>query len=236
MRNTKLNVPASQLPLGKEPADFRSSMHWRIFRIMAELLDGWQFLADYRNNVAVFGSSRVSQTHPWYLQALHFSEKLANNGFTVITEGGPGIMQAANQGASQAKAKNKGESVGFNIKLEHQSRVNPYVKKGVDFHYFFVRNLMMSYSSRAYVFFPGGLGTLDNLTGIITLMQTKKITRTPIILISSEFWDPVNRWIKRSMLDKFHAINPEDMDLYTIVDKLDDAIEIIKNSPIRNEF
>lgn len=236
MRDQKYNLPASQLPHIEEPSDFRNSMHWRIFRIMAELLDGWQFLADYKNNVAIFGSARVNEAHMWYKEAVDLGKKLADNGFAVITEGGPGIMQAANQGASQSKAPNKGESIGFNIKFGRVVRSNPFVKKAVDFHYFFVRNLMVSYSARSYIFFPGGLGTLDNLTGLVTLIQTKKITKTPVILIGKEFWQPVDAWIKRTMLGPFQTISPEDVNLYTIVDSAEEAFNIVKSSPPRHEF
>lgn len=232
-----MNKPSYDLPVFEEPQDFRSSMHWRIFRIMAELMDGWQFLADFRNNVAIFGSGNIDPTHAWCKEAEKLGRLLTEEGFDVVTGGGPGIMEAANRGATTAENEIRGKSVGLNIKLGRKVRANPYIEKSTAFHYFFVRNLMMNYTGRAYVYFPGGLGTLDNLTAIITLIQTKKISiKVPIILISHEFWDPVARWIVEKMLNKYNAISKEDVDLYVIVDTAEEAMEYIRKSPIRNEF
>ena len=236
MRDPTLNLPSSQLPLEPESQDFRASMHWRVFRIMAELLEGWQFLADFPNNVAVFGSATLPENNTWYNEARTLGQLLADAGFTVITGGGPGILQATNQGAHEATAPNKGDSVGFNIKLSHFIRTNPYVDKHVAFHYFFVRDLMISYSARAYIYFPGGLGTLHHLTSILTLLQTKKIVSVPIILIGTEFWQPLLTWINDNVYEQFKTIDKEDTELYHLVDSAQTALELVKQAPERTEL
>ncbi len=228
------NLPSSELPTITEPQDFRASMHWRMFRIMAELMDGWQFLTDFPNNVAIFGSSSIGEDHPWTKQAEELGKKLADLGYTIVTGGGPGIMQGANKGASEATDPHKGDSLGLNIKMSHFTRANPYVNKGVGFHYFFIRNLMILYSARAYIFFPGGLGTLDHASEIMTLIQTKKIrTATPVILFGKEFWQPIADWVDRIMYTRFNAIDKEDMQIYHITDSVDEIIELVKQSPER---
>ncbi len=224
--------PISSSP--EESKDFRKSMQWRIFRIMAELLDGWQFLADFRNSIAVFGSGSIKSDHPWCVQAETFGKLVTEAGFDLLTEGGPGIMEAANKGALAAKSAKAGQSLGINIKEKNIIRSNPYVKKSIAFHYFFVRSLMMSYSARAYVYFPGGLGTLDHLTALITLIQTKKTQRLPIILVGKEFWSPItDYWVKEVMYGIFEAIDEADMNIYTVVDTPEEAFALINNAPER---
>ena len=252
-RSTKreaLNVPASKLPLVEEPAqpnDFRQSFHWRVFRIMAEFVDGWQFLGDYQKIVTFFGSARFKEDSPWYQEARKLGHGLAELGFDVVTGGGPGIMEAANQGAhelhehSSATMENHnekvGDSIGLNIKLPFEQRINPYVDKSVAFHYFFVRKVMLSYYAQAYIFFPGGFGTLDEVFEIITLIQTKKITsHSPVILVGKEFWAPLLQWIEHGVYEQFGAIDQGDMKIYNLVDSAEEALEIIKKSPERTEF
>ena len=251
-RSTKreaLNVPVSKLPLVEEPHpdDFRSSFHWRVFRIMAEFVDGWQFLGDYKKMVTFFGSARAVSGDRWYEEARSLAHSLAGLGFDIVTGGGPGIMEAANQGAHELQehsgeamenhAKAVGDSIGLNIKLPFEQRINQYVDKAVAFHYFFVRKVMLSYYAQAYIFFPGGLGTLDEAFEIMTLMQTKKIsTHLPLILVGKEFWSPLLKWIEEVMYEKFGAIDHEDMSLYTLVDSAEEALEIIKTTPERKEF
>jgi len=228
-----LNVPASKLPAIQEEKDFRSSFQWRVFRIMAEFVDGWQFLADLKRTVTFFGSARFPAGSQWYEEARKLGELLGKAGFGVVTGGGPGIMQAANQGAVEGE----GESIGLNIKLPFEQRTNPYVKKGLGFYYFFVRKVMLSYSAQAYVYFPGGFGTLDELFEIVTLIQTKKInTRIPVILVGKEFWQPLLDWIKTTMYEKLQAIDGPDQNIYKLVDNAEEAFEIIKNTPERTEF
>lgn len=223
------NVPASKLPQHERPMDFRTSFHWRVFRIMAEFVDGWQFLADFNDvrTITFFGSARFKAGYRWYEVAHELGKLLAENGYGVVTGGGPGIMEAGNKGAYEGH----GESIGLNIKLPYGQRINPYVKKAIAFYYFFVRKVMLSYSAQAYVYFPGGFGTLDEFFELVTLIQTKKIsTQIPLILMGREFWGPLTEWIDKQMYGKFDAIDQEDQKIYTVVDSAQEAFELIKKS------
>jgi uncharacterized protein (TIGR00730 family) len=235
-RKPTLNVPAAKLPTFKtlgEAGDFRDSFHWRMFRIMAEFVDGWQFLADLKKTVTFFGSARFPENNQWYKEAQKLGKLLAQNGFGVITGGGPGIMEGGNRGAFEGN----GDSIGFNIKLPFEQRINPYVTKYIAFHYFFIRKVMLSYSAQAYVYFPGGFGTLDEFFEIITLIQTKKISvKIPVILIGKSYWEPLITWIDKEMYRRFKAIDKEDMKIYQLVDTAEEAFKIIKKSPERKEF
>ena len=250
-RSTKretLNVPASKLPLVEEkhPDDFRSSFQWRILRIMAEFVDGWQFLADYKKIVTFFGSARFKEGDQWYDEARKLGKLLANDGYDIVTGGGPGIMEAANQGAHEIHEHNGGhlenhkkvgDSIGLNIKLPFEQRINAYVDKAVAFHYFFVRKVMLSYYAQVYVFFPGGFGTLDEVFEIVTLIQTKKISQhIPVILVGREFWAPLIQWINSGIYEQFQAIDKEDLSIFTVVDDADEAYKIIKRTPERKDF
>jgi uncharacterized protein (TIGR00730 family) len=228
-----LNVPASKLPDIVEPEDFRSSMHWRIFRIISEFIEGFQFIANYRKSVTVFGSARFPEDHRWYKEARAFGALMAQEGFAIVTGGGPGIMEAANRGAYESK----GKSVGVNIQLPAEQRINPYVNESRGFHYFFTRKLMLSYSAQAYVYFPGGFGTLDEMFEITTLIQTRKIaTHIPVILVGREFWQPIIQWIETDLCEKFKTIDHEDRRIFTLVDTAAEAAAIIKHSKPRDEF
>lgn len=244
MGKATFNVPASKLPQVKENLpkdDFRESFHWRIFRIMAEFIDGWQFLADFKKTVTFFGSARTQEGEKWYEEARKLAKLLAQNGYSVLTGGGPGIMEAANRGAHEAKEespndKKIGDSLGLNIKLPSEQRVNSYVDKSVAFHYFFVRKVMLSYYAQAYIYFPGGYGTLDEMFELITLIQTKKVPSIPIILVGKDFWGSLQEFIEKYVFEKYKDIDREDMDIYRIVDTTEEAFEIIRNSPERKEF
>ena len=231
--NKKILVPAKNLPLGAHAHDWRHSFHWRIFRIMAEFVDGFQFLADLKRTVTFFGSARFPEDNRWYNEARKLGALLAKSDYGVITGGGPGIMEGGNRGAFEAD----GESIGINIQLPFEQRINEYVKKGHGFYYFFTRKVMLSFASQAYVFFPGGLGTLDECFEILTLVQTKKITdRIPIILYGKDFWGDLDAWMKKKLLDQYQTIDAEDLHLYTIVDSPEEAMAIIKKSKPREEF
>ncbi len=247
-RREFMNLPAAKLPVVEEPeaGDFRSSFHWRVFKVMAEFVDGWQFLADYKSIVTFFGSARLAEGEKWCEEARKLGKELALLRHDIVTGGGPGIMEAANRGAHEAhedsRAQNMsadavGDSIGLNIKLPFEQRINAYVDKAVAFHYFFVRKVMLSYYSQAYVFFPGGFGTLDELTEIITLIQTKKIkSHVPVILVGKEFWEPFLAWVDKTVLGKFNAIDEADRKIYTLVDSAEEALAIIKATPERTEF
>lgn len=240
MEKETLNKPASELPPTEDKwlsrSDFRTSSHWRIFRIMAEFVEGWQFLADYVKTVTFFGSAKTKKGTRWYNEALKLSRMLAEDGYSVVTGGGPGIMEAANKGAWLAKhkargisKKNIGESVGLDIQLPYEQRKNRYISKSRGFHYFFVRKVMLSYHAQAYIFFPGGLGTMDETFELLTLIQTHKINPVPVILVGKKFWSPMASWMKKTMLEEFKAIDKEDLELFHVADNAGDAYKIIKN-------
>ena len=234
-REPKFNLPASKLPAHHhgDQKDFRETFSWRISRITAEFVDGFQFLFDFKKSVTFFGSARFESSNYWYKEAEKLGQMLAQEGFAIITGGGPGIMEAGNKGASEAN----GESVGINIQLEQEQRINPFVKKSIGLHYFFTRKVMLSYSAWAYVFFPGGFGTLDEFFELITLVQTKKVNANiPIVIVGREYWTGLLDFIDKTVFKKMLAIDKEDMKIYTLVDTAEEAFEIVKHSPPRVEF
>lgn len=237
MANNKkgqLNLPASKLPQEKKkPEDFRRSLHWRVFRILSEFVDGWQFLADFKKTVSIFGSARFSEGSKWYEEARKLGRMIAGAGFAVVTGGGPGIMEAGNRGAVEGN----GKSIGINIQLDMEQRINPYVQESAAFHYFFVRKVMLSFAARAYVFFPGGYGTLDEVFELLTLIQTKKISdKIPVILVGKEFWDPVDKWLREEIYGKYNAVDEGDIKIYKIVNSAEEAFELIKDAPPREDW
>ena len=233
-KKKELNLPASKLPTElTKPEDFRTSLHWRVFRILSEFVDGWQFLADFKKTVSFFGSARFPEGHRWYEEARKLGKLAAEAGFAVATGGGPGIMEAGNRGAVEGN----GDSLGLNIKLDMEQRTNPYVKESTAFHYFFVRKVMLSFASRAYVFFPGGYGTLDEAFEILTLIQTKKISdKIPVVLVGKEFWGPIDNWLREEIFKKQQAIDPGDLEIYKIVDTAEEAFELFKDAPPREDW
>lgn len=211
--------------------DFRSGASWRIFRIMAEFIEGFEFLADLKKEVSIFGSARLKPTDHWYKESRKLGTLLGRAGFTMITGGGPGIMEAANRGATEAGAV----SVGLNIELPQEQRVNRYVRKPKSFHYFFTRKVMLSVSSQAYIFFPGGFGTMDEFLELITLIQTKKMCPIPLVLVGKQYWTGFFAWVKEAMVEDGY-IATEDLNLFKIVDTAEDAFDIVKDSQERAYF
>ena len=212
-------------------ADIESHVH----KIDSELRAGFEFLRQYPRSVSIFGSARTTPKSPHYEQAEKLGNRIVSElGYTVITGGGPGIMEAANKGAHHAeKGKLVGHaSLGLAIKLPREQHSNPYVDKEVAFEYFFTRKAMLNFAAEAYVFFPGGFGTFDELFGIVTLIQTVKIPRVPIILVGKDFWNPIVHFIKTNMLEKHHNIAPDDMNLFAVTDNIDTAMEMIKRAPV----
>lgn len=199
---------------------------------MAEFIDGFGFIVDFDHTVSVFGSTRAKQGDGLYDEAQRLGAMLARKGFTMITGGGPGIMEAANRGASEAN----GESVGLNIQLPYEQHINPYVKKALSFHYFFTRKVMLTYAAEAYVFFPGGFGTLDEFTELVTLIQTDKIRRVPIVCVGKEYWEPILSWFESELNKEKHYIDPEDTKIYQLVDSAQEAAAIIEKSVERREL
>lgn len=234
--NTLCRIPLTdderRLAVSLDAAPRMSEITWRIFRIMAEFVEGFQFLSTTKREVTVFGSTRIPPTHRWYGVAVQLGKLLGEHGFTVVTGGGPGIMEAANKGAYEAGA----ESIGLNIQLPHEQRVNPYVTRSRAFHYFFTRKVMLAASAQAYVYFPGGFGTLDELFEILTLIQTKKSERIQVVLVGHEYWDPLVNWIKTTILGTFDAISPEDIQIFKVVDTAEEAFDLIKSSQERSFF
>ena len=206
--------------------DFRETFQWRIFRIMAEFVEGFQFVADFNRSVSFFGSSRFNEDNPHYEKARDLAKLLVQNDYAVVTGGGPGIMEAANRGAYE----NDGESIGINIQLmDEGEKANDYLGKSVGFHYFFTRKVMLSFASSGYVFFPGGFGTLDEFFEVVTLIQTKKIpVRGPVIAIGKDFWEPLFNWMREDLCNKYQTIKGENLDIFTLVDTPEEALEIIK--------
>ena len=173
------------------------------------------------------GSARASLHNNVYQEATLLANKLSKAGFTVMTGGGPGIMEAANKGAFEAG----GPSVGINIRLPNEQRTNQYVRESESFRFFFTRKVMLEYASHVYVFFPGGYGTLDEFFEMITLIQTHKIHRVPVIIVNKAYWLPLLEWIRTTIYEKNHAIDERDLDLYHLVDTADEAYEYIKGLP-----
>jgi uncharacterized protein (TIGR00730 family) len=221
-------IPDTELPPMKE--DFRETFQWRIFRIMAEFVEGFQFVADTKKSVTILGGSALSRDNEHYHAARKMGEILAENGFSVVTGGGPGIMEAANRGCYEKG----GDSIGINIQLEEGERANKYLKRSIGFHYFFTRKVMLYYASSEYVFFPGGLGTLDEFFEIITLIQTKKIPAGgPVVAVGKSYWEPLFKWMREELCYNYKTIKGENLDIFTLVDTPEEALEIIKNHSIK---
>jgi hypothetical protein len=196
---------------------------WRVFRIMAEIVEGIETLSNVHNAVTIFGSARVKPDDISYQKTEKLASLLVENGFNVITGGGPGVMEAANKGAAEAG----GKSVGLNIKLPYEQKPNPYANIHLDYKYFFVRKVMFVKYAVAYVIMPGGFGTMDELFEALTLIQTRKIKAFPLILMGSEYWEGLIDWLKNTMV-KEGKILPADMDLIQIVDEPEDVVKLIK--------
>jgi uncharacterized protein (TIGR00730 family) len=201
----------------------------RIGNITNEFQAGFDFIKTNTKSVTFFGSARTLENEADYQVARELGKRIATElGYVVMTGGGPGIMEAANRGAFE----NGGKSYGLTIKLPAEQATNPYLTNNINFNYFFSRKVCMSYSAEAYVYFPGGFGTFDELFEILTLVQTNKIEKVPVILIGGEFWKPFDDFIRNTLL-KSEKIDEVDLNLYTITDNLDEAMEIIKNAPVR---
>lgn len=197
---------------------------WQIFKIMAEFVDGFEKLAKIGPCVSIFGSARTKPHDPYYQLAVDTARLLTEHGYGVISGGGPGIMEAANKGAQEAG----GKSVGLSIQLPFEELQNPYIDRDklLEFNYFFVRKVMFMKYSQGYIVLPGGFGTMDELFEAITLIQTNKIARFPIVLVGSQFYSGLFEWVKNTMLEAGN-INPEDLNLFRVVDTAEEAIEHI---------
>lgn len=202
--------------------DLKTSESWRIFRIQAELIDGINTLYDLGPAVSIFGSARLGPESPHYKIAHHLAKRLSESGFHVVTGGGPGLMEACNKGAHKAG----GKSVGLAIQVPHETAANPYLDVSLTFRYFFVRKFMFVKYSSAFVICPGGFGTLDELFEALTLIQTRKIQRFPIVLMGTAFWAGLVDWIRDTMLPE-RCVSDDDLALFHIYDDPEEAVKFI---------
>ena len=207
----------------KRESPYRSASEetWRVFRIMSEFVDGFDTMSRVAPAVSVFGSARSTTDDPHYAMAESLSHKLVENGFAVLTGGGPGIMEAANKGAFEAG----GESIGLNIFLPHEQVENKYQTVSLDFRYFFCRKVMFMKYASALVCFPGGFGTMDEFFESMTLIQTEKVERHPVVLMGADYWNPLVDWLRENLLERFGYIGPHDLDLFTITDDVTHAVD-----------
>jgi uncharacterized protein (TIGR00730 family) len=198
------------------------SESWRLFRIMAEFVDGFETMADVYPAVSIFGSARVPPGHPLYEKTMTIARLFAQHGVQVITGGGPGLMEAANRGAAEAG----GRSIGLNIQLPMEQKPNPYANVRLDFRYFFVRKVVFVKYAQAYVVLPGGFGTLDELTEALTLIQTNRIKPFPVVLVGRNFWKGLLEWM-RTQLQGERMISPEDLDLIQVYDEPEEVVAAV---------
>jgi uncharacterized protein (TIGR00730 family) len=200
---------------------------WRLFKIMAEFVEGFESLSEVQPAVSIFGSARIKPGDESYDKTVLIAKKLAQNGFNIITGGGPGIMEAGNKGASEAG----GKSVGLNIQLPMEQAPNPFSNISLDFKYFFVRKVMFVKYAQAYIGMPGGFGTLDEIFEAVTLIQTHRIRPFPVILVGSSYWNGLIEWIRTTLLPR-KFIAKEDLDLVTVLDDPDEVVRVIKRTVI----
>lgn len=222
----KADVPAQsncRVVSGLLDTDGDAVQSWRIFRIMAEFVEGFELLRRYGCAVTVYGSARTTPADPYYKKAEELCAKLAKKKFAVITGGGGGIMEAANVGAFKVG----GKSVGLNINLPFEQKLNPYTTESLTFDFFFSRKVMLAFASEVYIYFPGGFGTMDEFFEMVTLIQTKKIEKVPIVLYGADFWEPLVAFFKQTMLKEYKTISKEDLDLFVVVDSVDEAVKYI---------
>ncbi|WP_457622411.1 LOG family protein [Persephonella sp.] len=202
--------------------ELRKEEAWRLFKIIGDFVDGFEVMPQFIPAVTFYGSARVKEGDKYYEAARELAKKLVSKGFSIITGGGPGIMEAGNRGAKEGG----GKSVGLNINLPLEQEPNPYATVTINFRYFFARKVMFNKYATAYVLFPGGYGTLDELTETLVLIQTKKVKPFPVILYGSEYWNGLVEWIKNVVLENGY-IDSEDFNLFQISDDLDQIVDII---------
>lgn len=211
---------------------------WQLFKIMAEFVDGFEALAKIGPCISIFGSARTKPGQPYYELTVEVSKKLAQEGFGIITGGGPGIMEAANKGATEAG----GKSVGINIELPFEQHANEFVNRDLNLHfdYFFVRKVLFVKYSQAFIMMPGGFGTMDEFFEVATLIQTRKMLQVPLVLVGSEYWKGLIDWMKKSMLVLEKNISPEDFDLLKLADTAEEVtkhvLNFYSNKPLQPNF
>ncbi|MBK8658598.1 MAG: TIGR00730 family Rossman fold protein [Bacteroidetes bacterium] len=213
-------------------AELKAESSWRMFKIMSEFVDGFERMEKFGPCISIFGSARTKPDSKYYQLAVTTAELLAKEGYGIITGGGPGIMEAGNKGAKQGK----GSSVGLHIELDFEQDWNEHIDtdKLLIFKYFFARKVMFIRYAQAFVFMPGGFGTMDEVFETVTLVQTKKIDKVPLIFMGTDYWGGLIDWIKKSMLEAEHNIHPEDLDLFELTDDPQEVVQII-NSYYKNQ-
>ena len=211
----------------KDWTDIKTNDSWAIFKIMSEFVEGYERMSKIGPCISIFGSARTKPEIKYYQLGVEVALKLTQAGYGIITGGGPGIMEAGNKGAQEGK----GRSVGLNIDLPFEQNHNPYIDQehNLEFDYFFVRKVIFVKYAQGFVILPGGLGTLDELFEALTLIQTKKINKRPVVLIGHSYWDGLIEWIKEQMLEQEANVSPEDMNLFKIVDTADEAVKYIED-------
>src|SRR3989344_341820 len=229
MHPTYDEAAAQPQPLSKE--EVTAQIKSRVARIDREFLSAFEFITSFPRSVTFFGSARFQEGSEHYIQARRLAGRIAKElGYTVLTGGSSGIMEADNRGAFE----NGGESVGLNIRLPREQGGNKYTTASLDFAHFFVRKVALSYAAEAYIFFPGGFGTLDEFFEIITLVQTHKIRRVPIFLVGKDYWEPLHAFIRENIYELHRAIAESDMALYAITDDEEAIIQAIKTAPVHD--
>ena len=216
---------ANKLPaLPRSPVDHSmlTRESWKIFQIMAEFVEGFEQLSSIRPSVSIFGSARMAPGHPYYKLTEEIAFELSNAGFSIVTGGGPGLMEAGSKGGFDGKS----QSVGLNINLPHEQTSNPYQNISLDFRHFFSRKVMFVKYASAYVVMPGGFGTMDEVMEILTLVQTGKTRKIPIVLVGTKFWDGLMDWFKDTLVMQ-GMIAEDDLDLFSLVDTADDVSRVI---------
>ena len=222
---------------GKDWNEIKSNDSWAIFKIMAEFVNGYEKMAKIGPSISVFGSARTQPQNKYYQKAVNISRMLGERGYGVITGGGPGIMEAANKGAQAGD----GQSIGLNIDLPFEQSGNPFIDHDANlkFDYFFVRKVVFVKYSQGFIVLPGGFGTMDEMFEALTLIQTKKIVRKPIVLIGTKYWQGLFDWIKSTMLDEGN-ISGDDLNLFKLVDEEEEAVDFIdeffKTNPLTPNF
>jgi uncharacterized protein (TIGR00730 family) len=221
-------MTADQNKQARQWSSIKGENAWTMFKVLSEMVEGFEKLDKIGPCISIFGSARTKPDHKYYQLAVEIAKQLVEEGFGIITGGGPGIMEAGNKGA----ALNSGSSVGLNIDLPFEQNHNMYIDrdKNLNYRYFFIRKVMFVKYAQGYVVLPGGFGTMDELFEVLTLIQTKKALKVPVILVGSEFWSGLYDWIKQTMLEANGNISPKDMDLFTITDHPEEVVQII------NEF
>ena len=210
--------------------DLAKEESWRMFRIIGELVEGFDTLSGIEPAVTIYGSARITLDQELYAKTEEIAYRLGNMGFSIFTGGGPGVMEAANKGALRSDS----QSVGLNIELPEEQAANVYTNTSITFHHFFVRKVMLVKYATAFIIMPGGLGTLDELTEVLTLIQTLKIRPFPVVLFDSQYWKGFLGWLKNSVLPREY-ISPEDLNLLRVSDDIDEVVDIVNSWYTKHE-